>query len=236
MAGTSRGDMFLITVSPEQAPDRPTYVEIDFVSRCPGRYRWHRLQSSRTVTETLNRLAGENGVGRVDMVENRFVGMKSAACMRPRRDRAGTLRIGLSNPSPWTARSCTSATSQPAPMRSSSSTTVFGSPQSVLCCKPPLMRRSAMSRGLSGSNSTRELSRGGPQIGARSLYRNDCVTFEVDQVYNQHDAEGFIRLNGLRLKIRSARSSAATFKKHGLRRAPLRAKVPACTRRPSVCQ
>ena len=44
---------------------------------------------------------------------------------------------------------------------------------------------------------------------ARSLYRNDFVTFEADQVYNQHDAEGFIRLNGLRLKIRSLRDQAS---------------------------
>jgi argininosuccinate synthase len=43
-----------------------------------------------------------------------------------------------------------------------------------------------------------------------SLYRTDFVTFEADEVYNEHDAEGFIRLNGLRLKIRSLRDQASS--------------------------
>jgi len=45
---------------------------------------------------------------------------------------------------------------------------------------------------------------------ARSQYRNDLVTFESDEVYNQYDAEGFIRFNGLRLKIRSLRDQASS--------------------------
>ena len=69
-------DMFLITVSPERAPDRPTYVEIDFASGVPVAINGTPY-SPATLLETLNQLAGENGVGRVDMVENRFVGMKS---------------------------------------------------------------------------------------------------------------------------------------------------------------
>ena len=91
-------DMFLITVSPEQAPDRPTYVEIDFVSGVPVAIDGTSY-SPATLLETLNHLAGENGIGRVDMVENRFVGMNPAACMRPRGDRAAHCASGR-NPSP----------------------------------------------------------------------------------------------------------------------------------------
>jgi argininosuccinate synthase len=60
--------------------------------------------SPATLLETLNHLAGENGVGRVDMVENRFVGMKSRGVYETRGGLCCTLRIGLWNPSPWTAR------------------------------------------------------------------------------------------------------------------------------------
>ncbi|GMV90667.1 MAG: argininosuccinate synthase [Candidatus Hydrogenedentes bacterium] len=69
-------DMFRRTVDPSQSPDEPTYVEIDFEEGTPVAVDGKRLGPVELM-ETLNKLAGANGVGRVDLVENRFVGMKS---------------------------------------------------------------------------------------------------------------------------------------------------------------
>ncbi|MFA5028844.1 MAG: argininosuccinate synthase, partial [Candidatus Methylomirabilota bacterium] len=68
--------MYLLSVSPEAAPARPTYVEIDFEQGVPVAVDGSRM-SPATLLARLNTLGGENGIGRVDMVENRYVGMKS---------------------------------------------------------------------------------------------------------------------------------------------------------------
>ncbi|MBW2600057.1 MAG: argininosuccinate synthase, partial [Deltaproteobacteria bacterium] len=69
-------DMFVMSVSPENAPDRPTYVEITFEKGSPVAVDGEKMDPARLL-DCMNTLAGENGVGRMDMVENRFVGMKS---------------------------------------------------------------------------------------------------------------------------------------------------------------
>jgi len=69
-------DIFTISVSPEKAPDKPTYVEIDFEKGNPVAVNGKKM-SPATLLDHLNTVAGANGIGRVDMVENRFVGMKS---------------------------------------------------------------------------------------------------------------------------------------------------------------
>jgi argininosuccinate synthase len=69
-------DMFVLTADPRNAPDEPTYVEVDFEEGTPVAVDGERL-SPANLLERLNGIAGANGVGRVDMVENRFVGMKS---------------------------------------------------------------------------------------------------------------------------------------------------------------
>src|SRR3546814_17028415 len=68
--------MFTRTVSPERAPDRPTYVEVEFERGDAVAVDGDRLSPAALLTR-LNDLAGRNGVGRLDLVENRFVGMKS---------------------------------------------------------------------------------------------------------------------------------------------------------------
>ena len=68
--------MFLLTNSPESAPDVPVYVEIEYEAGNPVAVDGRRL-SPAALLETVNRLGGEHGIGRVDLVENRFVGMKS---------------------------------------------------------------------------------------------------------------------------------------------------------------
>ena len=69
-------DMFKLTVSPEKAPDTPTYIEIDFEQGTPVAIDGERLGPVALMSK-LNSLGGANGIGRLDMVENRFVGMKS---------------------------------------------------------------------------------------------------------------------------------------------------------------
>jgi len=71
-----RPDMFVLTTDPREAPDAPAYVEVDFEEGVPVAVDGERL-SPATLLERLNTLAGTHGVGRVDLVENRFVGMKS---------------------------------------------------------------------------------------------------------------------------------------------------------------
>src|SRR5690606_1961975 len=69
-------EMFTRSVAPEKAPDTPTYVEIDFEKGDPVAIDGKRLSPAALLTK-LNELGGANGIGRIDMVENRFVGMKS---------------------------------------------------------------------------------------------------------------------------------------------------------------
>ncbi|KAG1694697.1 Argininosuccinate synthase [Nymphon striatum] len=72
-------DMWRWSVSPEQAPDEPTYIEIEYKKGDPVALNGEAL-SPATMLETLNKIGGENGVGRLDIVENRYVGMKSRGC------------------------------------------------------------------------------------------------------------------------------------------------------------
>ena len=69
-------DMFTMTVAPEDAPDSPSYMELDFAKGNPVAINGQTL-SPADLFQELNRLGAENGIGRLDMVENRFVGMKS---------------------------------------------------------------------------------------------------------------------------------------------------------------
>jgi argininosuccinate synthase len=93
-------DMFLMSVAPEQAPDRPTYIDMDFAAGIPTQLNG-TAYSPTALLDTLNQIAGGNGIGRVDMVENRFV-----AFMKLLAARSCTLRIVPSNPLPLTVRSC----------------------------------------------------------------------------------------------------------------------------------
>jgi argininosuccinate synthase len=199
-------DMFLITVSPERAPDRPTYVEIDFVSGVPVSIDG-TAYSPATLLETLNRLAGENGVGRVDMVENRFVGMKSRGVY----ETPGGTVLHIAHralESITLDREVMHIRDTLAPKYAQLVYNGFWfSPERT-------MLQAAIDEAQREVTGTVRLKlyKGNCLVvgrkSARSLYRNDFVTFEADQVYNQHDAEGFIRLNGLRLKIRALRDQA----------------------------
>tara|TARA_R110002167_G_scaffold4255_1_gene19905 strand:+ start:2939 stop:4159 length:1221 start_codon:yes stop_codon:yes gene_type:complete len=72
-------DMWLWTVSPENAPDKATYIDLDYVKGDIVAINGEKM-SPATVLATLNKIAGDNGIGRSDIVENRYVGMKSRGC------------------------------------------------------------------------------------------------------------------------------------------------------------
>ncbi len=191
--------MFTRSVAPEKAPDTPTYVEIEFEKGDAVAINGKPMSPATLLTE-LNRLGGENGIGRLDLVENRFVGMKSRGVYETP---GGTILL--------TAH------------RAIESITLD---RGAMHLKDEMMPRYAeliyngfwysperrALQALIDETQTRvsgtvrlKLYKGLASVVGRkspnSLYRLDYVTFEADQVYDQKDAAGFIKLNALRLRL-----------------------------------
>jgi argininosuccinate synthase len=195
--------MFLLTNSPESAPDVPVHVEIEFEAGDPVAVDGQRLGPVALLT-TLNRLGGEHGIGRVDVVENRFVGMKSRGVYETP---GGTiLHAGR--------RALESLTLDREVVRLRDSLVPryaemiyygfwFSPERQVL---QGLMDE--CQQDVTGTVRLR-LYKGNVMVAGRrsprSLYRPDYATFEADSVYRPRDADGFINLNALRLRIRALR-------------------------------
>jgi argininosuccinate synthase len=196
-------EIFQLTVSPEKAPDRPRIVEIDYEQGDPVAVDGKRLSPAKLLAH-LNKLGGEHGVGRVDLVENRYVGMKSRGVYETP---GGTILH--------------------AAHRGLESLTLD---REVLHLRDSLIPRYAeliyygywyaperlmlqkafdeAQRDVSGTVRVKLYKGSCAVVGRksdRSLYRLDLATFEEDEAYRQKDAEGFIRLNALRLAIRTQR-------------------------------
>ena len=194
-------DMFVMSVAPEDAPNRPTYIEVEFKEGNPVSLNGERLSPANLLAR-LNTLGGKNAVGRVDIVENRYVGMKSRGVY----ETPGGTILHVAH------RAVESLTMD----------------REVLHLRDSLIPRYAemvyygywfaperemlqtaideAQRRVSGP-ARLKLYKGNVVVAGRmsanSLYRTDIATFEEDSVYRQADAEGFIRLNALRLKIRA---------------------------------
>lgn len=191
--------MFTRSVSPEKAPDKPTVIEVNFKAGDPVAIDGVKL-SPANLLNRLNQLAGANGIGRIDIVENRFIGMKSRGVYETP---GGTILL--------TAR------------RAIESLTLD---KGALHLKDELMPRYAeliyngfwfsperrMLQSAIDESQTNvagtvrlKLYKGNVIVLGRkspySLYDQDVVTFEEDTVYDQRDAEGFIKLNALRLRL-----------------------------------
>ncbi|MDD4904993.1 MAG: argininosuccinate synthase [Methylobacter tundripaludum] len=198
-------DMWRWTVSPESAPDKPTYIELTYrqgdivaIDDVPC--------SPATVMEQLNKVAGANGIGRLDIVENRYVGMKSRGCYETP---AGTVMLKAH--------------------RAIESLTLD---REVAHLKDELMPRYAslvyngywwspereMMQTMIDASQTNvngkvrlKLYKGNVVVVGRasdtdSLFDESIATFEDDGgAYNQKDAEGFIKLNALRMRIAAAK-------------------------------
>jgi argininosuccinate synthase len=201
-------EIFQMTVSPEQAPDKAIEVTIDYEAGNPVAVDGKKMSPARLLAH-LNRLGGAHGIGRVDLVENRYVGMKSRGVYETP---GGTILH--------------------AAHRGLESLTMD---REVLHLRDSLIPRYAdliyngywfsperemiqaaideAQRDVTGTARIKLYKGNCILVGRRSkqsLYRLDIATFEEDEVYNQKDAEGFIRLNALRLKIRAQRKKASS--------------------------
>ncbi|MFW6148144.1 MAG: argininosuccinate synthase [Thermodesulfobacteriota bacterium] len=192
-------DLFVMSVSPEKAPDKAAYVEIDFVQGNAVAVDGEQL-SPASLLSKLNELGGKNGIGRVDMVENRYVGMKSRGVYETP---GGTiLRIAhIAMESITMDREVMHIRDGLVPKYSEM--IYYGywfSPERDML--QSLI--DATQKNVTGTVRLK-LYKGNCTVAGRksdlSLYSNEHVTFEEDSVYNQQDAEGFIRLNGLRLRL-----------------------------------
>jgi len=191
--------MFVMTVSPEKAPDKPEYVEIEFEAGNPVAVNGERL-SPATLLAKLNEIGGEHGVGRVDMVENRFVGMKSRGVYETP---GGTiLRLAHQGVESITMdREVQHLRDSLVPRYSELVYNGFWfSPE-----RKVLQELIDATQENVWGTARLKLYKGSCHLVGRksekSLYSMDFATFEEDEVYDQADATGFIKLNALRLKI-----------------------------------
>jgi argininosuccinate synthase len=194
-------EMFTLSVSPEKAPSRPEHLEIGYMNGDPVSLNGRRL-SPVTLLERLNSIGGRHGIGRVDIVENRYVGMKSRGVY----ETPGGTILHIAH-------------------RGVESITVD---REVMHLRDTLMPRyseliyngywfsperealqSLIDKAQSGVTGTVrvKLYKGNCTVvgrrAPRSLYSQKLATFESETLYDQKDAEGFIRLNALRLKLGS---------------------------------
>jgi argininosuccinate synthase len=192
-------DIFQLTVSPQDAPDTPEIIEITFAGGDPVALNGQPLSPARMLAE-LNRLGGKHGIGRVDLVENRFVGMKSRGVYETpggsilRQAHMAMESITLDREVMHLRDSLVPKYAELvyngfwfAPERRMLQNLVDDTQKRV-----------------SGVVRLR-LYKGNCSVRGRksdfSLYSEAHATFEKDEVYSQKDAEGFIRINALRLRI-----------------------------------
>ena len=192
-------DMFLLSVSPERAPDRATELEIDFERGDPVAVNGESL-SAAGILARLNEEGGKNGIGRVDMVENRYVGMKSRGVY----ETPGGTIIRAAH----TALESITLDREVMHIRDGLVPRYAEMIYYGYWFSPERRMLQALvdetQRSVNGTVRLK-LYKGSCMVTGRksdhSLYDPDFATFEGDEVYNQQDAEGFIRLSGLRLKI-----------------------------------
>ncbi len=194
-------DMFILSVSPEKAPDKAEEIILAFESGNPVAVNGERLSPANLLAR-LNQLGGRHGVGRVDLVENRFVGMKSRGVYETP---GGTILRAA-----HMAMESVTLDREVAHLRDSlipryAELVYYGfwfSPEMELLQKMV----DDTQKNVTGEVRLKLYKGCVTVLGRRSeksLYRTDFVTFEEDDVYSQADATGFIRLNALRLRIRA---------------------------------
>lgn len=193
------------TVSPEAAPDSPTYIEMEFEKGDPVAIDGERLGPAALLTK-LNELGGANGIGRLDLVEGRFVGMKSRGIYETP---GGTILLAAH-------RGIESITLDRGAMHLKDELMAryaeliyngfWYSPERTM-----LQAAIDASQEHVGGTVRLKLYKGNVEVVGRwsktSLYSEAHVTFEEESVYDQRDAEGFIKLNALRLRLMGLRSS-----------------------------
>ncbi len=209
-ANEPKDDLFLMITPPEKAPDQATYVELQFEKGIPVAVNGQKLSPVQLI-ETLNTLAGENGVGIADMVENRLVGMKSRGVYETP---GGTIlykahqELELLTLDRMTLHYKELVAQRYAelvydgvwfhPLREALAAFVDVTQETVTgTVKMKLYKGNCTPAGTTSPY---------------SLYNEAFATFGEDEVYNQKDAEGFINLFGLPLKVRALMKKEAGLK------------------------
>ncbi len=195
--------MFVRTVAPEAAPDEPRTVEIDFERGDPVAVDGEGL-SPAALLQRLNELGGAHGIGRVDLVENRYVGMKSRGVYETP---GGTILQAAHR-----AVESLTLDREAAHLKDEAMPRYASLVYNGYWFAPEREMLQAMvdaSQERVSGTARLKLYKGGVRVTGRcsphSLYSQAHVTFEEDSVYDQRDAEGFIRLNALRLKLLNRR-------------------------------
>ena len=192
-------DMFIMTVSPEKAPDQPEYIEIAFERGEPIAINGKNLNPVELLSE-LNKIGGSHGIGRIDMVENRFVGIKSRGVY----ETPGGTILHIAH------RALEQITLDREVMRLKDTlipkiaeliyygfwySPEFQSLKTLI--EKTQERVSGIVRLKLYKGNVMVVGRRSPY----SLYKKELASFDEKDEYNPKDAEGFIRLQGLRLKI-----------------------------------
>ena len=194
-------EMFILSVSPKDAPDTPEPIEIDFEKGNPVAVNG-RILSPAKLLKLLNQLGGRHGIGRADIVENRFVGMKSRGVYEtPGGTILRTAHMAIES---------ITMDREVLHLRDSLITKYSELVYNGFWFTPEmkLLQGTIDSSQEKVSGTVRlELYKGNCTVLGRksenSIYSQDFATFEDDAVFSQKDAEGFIRINALRLRIRN---------------------------------
>ena len=193
------------TTSPEDAPDTPTHIEVGFEAGDAVSIDGERL-SPAALLARLNTLGGDNGIGRLDLVENRFVGMKSRGVYETP---GGTVLLAAHRGLESLTLDRGAAHLKDELMPRYAELIYNGlwfSPEREM-----LQAAIDESQKYVTGSVTLKLYKGMASVVARksdySLYSQAHVTFEEDAVFNQRDADGFIKLNALRLKLLGRRKN-----------------------------
>lgn len=189
--------MFLMTVAPEKAPDEPEYVEISFEKGIPIKLNGEPRDPVSMITE-LNTIAGRNGVGRVDLVENRLVGIKSRGVYETP---AGTV-LYLAHIALESLTMDRDLMMYKSMLAEKYAELVYNG-----LWYSPLKTALDAFMNISQNNVTGDvkmkLYKGNCIMAGRksqySMYNHELATFEADEIYNQKDVEGFIKLFALKL-------------------------------------
>lgn len=198
-------EMWRWSVSPEEAPDVPTYIELTYENGDPVALNGERL-SPATMLETLNKIGGDNGVGRLDIVENRYVGMKSRGCYETP---GGTIMMKGHRAIESLTLDREVAHLKDALMPKYAEIIYNGywwSPEREMMQKMIDASQEHVNGKVRLKLYKGAVSAVGRSSEKDSLFDEKIATFEDDEgSYNQADAEGFIKLNALRLRIAAGR-------------------------------
>ncbi|GER42814.1 argininosuccinate synthase [Striga asiatica] len=200
-ANEPKEDMYMMSVDPKEAPDQPQYLKIGIVEGIPVSINGKEL-SPATLLSELNEIGGKHGVGRIDMVENRLVGVKSRGVYETP---GGTILFAA-------ARELESLTLDRETMQVKDSLALKYAELVYAGRWFDPLRESMdafmkeITKTTTGSV-TLKLYKGSVSVTGRespySLYREDISSFETGEIYNQADAAGFIRLYGLPMRVRA---------------------------------